>query len=35
MTEKKRFVLLLILLILSLCLLIYARGHVGQVEFSH
>lgn len=29
MSEKKRFVLLLVLLALSLALLIYAKTHVG------
>ena len=30
MTEKKRFVILIILLILSVALLIYAKTHIGH-----
>ena len=31
MTEKTRFIILLILLVLSLALLIFAMGHVGRL----
>jgi len=31
MTEKTRFIILLILLLLSVALLIFARGHLGRL----